>query len=230
MNTFSGTARLIYFDIRIITKLMWMITLLLSIAWILAGVAFDLSGFSTSIAGPLYIGLFVIYPIITVTNSFRYAIGLGSTRIQFLKVFYAMGILTILFNMVLFNILYSVLSLFTDKGVIEFEFLHTAEMITKQSFLAYTWIDLMSALTLFGCSFFIAALWFRIGFIRFALTVTLLAFVGYILQVMGGFNVLYEQLSTLNGLTGFSLLGAVGAILLVASYPVLKDAPIKFDS
>ncbi|WP_349409176.1 hypothetical protein [Pseudalkalibacillus sp. SCS-8] len=227
MSTFRGTARLIYFDIYAIAKIMWLVTLLIAVGWVILGLAFDLSGFETTIAGPLYVGLFVVYPILAVSTSFRYATGFGSTRVQFLKVFYLSGVVMVIANVVLFNLLYRVLDALTANGILGFGFMHTADMTSYDSLLAYVWIDLMAGLFLFGISFLIASIWFRFGFIRFLVGSTAIGFIFYFLHVTGGLKTFYEWTLTLSGLTGFTLLGGIGSILLLATFPVMRHAPLK---
>ncbi|MGM7703553.1 hypothetical protein ACSVDE_17665 [Pseudalkalibacillus sp. Hm43] len=230
MSSMSGTARLIYSDIRKISQLMWLITLLLATAWIIFGITLDPTGFSTSISGPLYIGLFMVYPIIAITNTFKYAIGFGSTRIQYLKVFYGMGLLMVLINMFLFNVLYAFLGMLTERGILGFEFLHTGMMSSYNGFLDYVWIDIMAGLALFGITFFIAATWFRFGFIRFSIGFTVIAFIGYIFHVTVAYDAFIEWMFTLDSLVGFSLFGLIGLVLLFATFPLLRNAPLHYQS
>lgn len=230
MAATSGTARLIYSDIRKISQLMWLITLLLATGWVIFGLTLDSTGFSTNISGPLYIGLFVVYPIIAVTNSFKYAIGFGSTRIQFLKVFYWMGLLMVFINMFLFNVLYALLDTLTKRGILGFEFLHTGMMSSHNGFMDYVWIDVMTGLALFGITFFIAATWFRFGFIRFSIGFTVIAFIGYIFYVTDAYDTFIEWTFTLDSLVGFGLFGLVGLVLLFATFPLLRNAPLHYQS
>ncbi|WKL04407.1 hypothetical protein Q0F98_15680 [Paenibacillus amylolyticus] len=86
MNAVKGTHRLIRDDMRLYLGIFSSIALMLAVVYLAIGFIFDVS-YATQLFGPMYGGIctFAIGGIITL---FPVAIGMGSTRIQFMKSFY----------------------------------------------------------------------------------------------------------------------------------------------
>lgn len=89
---------------------------------------------------------------------------MGSARLQILKSFYGVGILSV--AVVVFN-----LNVLHFRGV-----LHAGEIFYEDyHFLCYLWIDMMTALFLFGMAFLLFNLLYLLGLVR--LTLCLMAIV-----------------------------------------------------
>jgi hypothetical protein len=90
MNAVKGTNRLILDDMRLYLVIFTSIALGLTAVYVAIGFLFDVR-YSSQLFGPMYGGIctFAIAGLVTL---YPVAIGMGSTRIQFMKSFYMMGV------------------------------------------------------------------------------------------------------------------------------------------
>ncbi|WP_308722562.1 hypothetical protein [Paenibacillus polysaccharolyticus] len=99
MNAVKGTNRLILDDMRLYMLIFTSIALGLTAVYVAIGFLFHVS-YSSQLFGPMYGGIctFAIAGLITL---YPVAIGMGSTRIQFMKSFYTMGAFMVVGTMVI---------------------------------------------------------------------------------------------------------------------------------
>ncbi len=97
------------------------------------------------------------------------------------------------------------------------------------SFLPFYYLDAMASFFIFGFSFFLFALYFTFGRVRFVVGAMLIA-----LPLMGAYYLdmltpLIDRISNANlsGITVFSILGITGIALKLLAYPLLRNVSPK---
>jgi hypothetical protein len=226
MNAKKGTFRMIYEDALTFAGkilLLW-ITLPLLAAWLILGYYVDLaaSDVVSAISGPVY---FMI-PFLAIAGHrtlFPVAMGMGSTRDQFLKCYYGVSIAALLFLLVLLNagqyLLVKMSHIILHPGPF---------LIAEYHFFSYLWLDVIFGLLLFGIAFFLYAVWYRMGLVR-----SLTLFMGITIAVIFLYHSEFPgRLAERVGITapeGTALaviLTLTGLGLIFATYPVLRKASI----
>lgn len=223
MSASKGTFRMIYEGALCFMGRIFMlyITLPLFIAWIILGYYVDLQGANvvSAVSGPFYFcipylaiaGFHTLFPV---------AIGMGSTRIQFLKSFYIIGTSGILICLFLINIgqylLVKTSHTILHPGIF---------LIPEYHFLSYLWLDLIFGFFLYGAAFLCYAVWYRLGTVK-----TVLLFVGVTIAgmflVYGGVLSTWTALAEANGWILAVSLMLMSLVLLVSTYPLMKNASL----
>lgn len=232
MSVVYGNARLVYEVSSVyMGKILFIyITLPLMALYVLIGLIFDPpETLVTGISIHVYINI-IILAVGGFKPLFPIAIGMGSTRIQFLKSYYIASIGTVFSIILLLNISQYVLMIVYERLVGWSNILHPATyFLDEYHFLSYFAIDLMVGLFLFGVTFIIYCIWHRIG-----TTYSFIILVAVALPVLflyyGGFmDSLFTWLLSLNlsATTVFTLLGAIGLATLSATYPLMLNAPLQ---
>ncbi|KMY32312.1 hypothetical protein ACZ11_09230 [Lysinibacillus xylanilyticus] len=237
MNSLYGTFRLVSEEaLFYLGKLMFLyITIPLTLLWVLIGYIFGLGDdVVASISGPAYFFI-ALFGVNGYRSMYPVAIGMGSTRVQLLKVYYGVGILTVVISITFLNVLQYILKTLYLRWEIGANILHPGLfLIDGYHFLAYLWIDLMFGLFLFGVPFLLYSIYFRLGLRKSIIILMLLSVIfmvlyygSYLSDSMEWFLELYLDAS---GMTLVTLLGlfSVGALLL--SYPIMRNAPLKSKS
>ncbi|WP_042220590.1 hypothetical protein [Oceanobacillus manasiensis] len=231
MSITSGTTRMVYEDARwfFLNVLILSVTLPLTILWIVLGLTFDMSEAIGSIAGPAYffIPSFAIFGYKTLLPI---GVGMGSTRLQILKSFYGVGILSVAVVVFILNVLQFTLVTLSDwrlnfKGV-----LHPGEIFyVDYHFLSYLWLDMMTALFLFGMAFLLYSLFYRLGLVRLAIWMMAIVIPFMFLYYGGVLDPLIKSLTSFewSGNVVAIILGAFGAAGLAITYPIMRNAPLK---
>lgn len=231
MNSQGAVFRFIYEDASwYFAKLMLLfITVPLTIVWIIAGLVFDLDqGTLAAISGPAYFFL-AGFGLFGFKSLFSISIGMGSTREQFLKAFYSVGIGGVVFSILCLNICqYALVTIYQWKSV-EAGILHVARLfLDEYRFFDYLWIDLMAGMASFGLSFFCYAIIYRIGFIRSVIMFMIVTVAGIFLYYGGTISALFDWMSNfkMSAMAIASCIGAVSLAALFATYPMLRHAPL----
>lgn len=232
MSAIQGNLYMIYRDARwVLGQVLFLYVILpLMFLWVLIGILFNLTPeVATAIPFPVYLNI-VIFAVVGFKPLYPSAVGLGSTRIQYLKTFYLVGLASVFIVMLLLNICQYLL-----KSVYQLVFgwsniLHPGLLVRADyHFFTYFWVDLMFGLFLFCSTFLIYCIWYRLGTPKMMLIV-LLIFSGVSLLYYGGtLGNGYIWLSSLNirPLCYFNLLGAAGLLTLSMTYPLMRNAPLQ---
>lgn len=234
MNALYGTFRLVSKDaLFLLGKFLFLyLTIPLTILWLCIGYIFGLSDdVVASISGPAYCFI-VIFALWGYKSLYPVAIGMGSTRIQLLKVYYSVGIVAVVISVTFLNVLQYILKTLYLQWEIGANILHPGLLLVDgYHFFAYLWIDLMFGLFLFGVPFLLYSINFRLGFRKSIMMLMLLSAVFMVLYYGGYLNSSMEWFLGLDfdslKMTLITILGlcSVGALLL--SYPIMRNAPIK---
>ncbi|RDW17490.1 hypothetical protein CWR48_13270 [Oceanobacillus arenosus] len=237
MNSLYGTFRLVSEDaLFYLGKLMLLyITIPVTLLWVIIGYIFGLGeDVFASISGPTYffIALFAINGYKTL---YPVAIGMGSTRVQLLKVYYGVGISAVVICITILNVLQYILKTVYLQWEIKANIFHPGVfLVDGYHFFAYLWIDLMFGLFLFGVPFLLYSINFRLGFRKSIMILMLLSAIFMVLYYGGYLSDSMEWFLGLDldalGMTLITLLGlcSVGALLL--SYPIMRNASLKSKS
>lgn len=234
MNSLYGTFRLVSGDaLFLLGKFLFLyLTIPLTLLWVSIGYIFGLGDdVVASISGPTYCFI-VIFAIWGYKSLYPVAIGMGSTRIQLLKVYYSVGIIAVVISVTFLNVLQYILKTLYLKWEIGANILHPGLLLVDgYHFFAYLWIDLMFGLFLFGVPFLLYSINFRLGMRKFIMIIMLLSAVFMVLFYGGYLSVSMEwflglDLDTLKT-TFISLLGLCGVGALLLSYPIMRNAPLK---
>ncbi|QJD82806.1 hypothetical protein [Cohnella herbarum] len=231
MNSQSAVFRLMYEDvIWYFVKLMLLfITVPLTIVWIIAGLVFNLDRETlAAISGPAYFfiagfGLFGFKSLFPIT------IGMGSTREQFLKAYYSVGIGGVIFSVLCLNVCQYALVTIYQWNSVEAGILHAGRLfLDEYDFLDYLWIDLMVGIASFSLTFFGNAIFYRVGFIRCVIMLMIVTVVGIFLYYGGVISALSDSMSDIkmSAMAIVSCVGAVSLAALFATYPMLRHAPL----
>ena len=234
MNSLYGTVRLVSEDsLWFFGKLLFLyITIPVTLIWLLIGYIFGLGEETVvSIAGPTYF-FAPIFAIAGFKSLYPIAIGLGSTRTQFLKVFYGVGLLSVVLSILFLNVLHRLLkAVFLQWDIDSAIFQPGLFLVDKYHFLTYLWIDLMFVLFLMGVSFLLYSLYFRLGTRKSLFALMLLSLVtmflyygGYLTNGMDWFMEL--DLAALK-MKLISLIGLSGIVALLVTYPIMRNASLK---
>ena len=229
MNSLNATSRFIYEEIRFTlgTMALLYITLPLVLIWCTLGVLFDLNTVATVIAGPVY-GMIIAYGIFGYNNSFAIAVGLGSTRKLYLKLYMLLGTLSILLLMLILNLLEYVMYALSKDGISSVILIDTGSLFFDDyHFFTYMMADYSFGLLLFGLTSLFTSIFYRLGF--FKTTIILFAVflaVSLFLQLMD-LDSFTGWLSGLSKLVWLFVPALAGLAALVSTYPIMLHVPLK---
>lgn len=231
MNAQNAVFRLMFEDVSwYFAKLMLLfITVPLTIVWIIAGLIFNLDRETiAAISGPAYFFL-AYFGFVGFKSLFPISIGMGSTREQFLKAYYGMGLGGVIFSVLCLNICQYALYTIYQWNSVEAGILHAARLFLEEyHFFGYLWIDLMVGMTCFGLSFFGNAIVYRVGFMRSVIVLMIVTVAGIFLYYGGAISALFDLTSNvkMSAMAIVSCIGAVSLVALFATYPMLRHAPL----
>ncbi|GGH23172.1 hypothetical protein [Paenibacillus segetis] len=230
MSSWKGVFRLVFEDVYwYFGKLLLLyITIPLTIVWILLGIFFGLNDTTiAAISGPTY--FFVAgFSILGFKQLFVLAIASGSTRTQFMKVFYCLSLAVISLTILCLNVCQFVLVTVYKQSMVEAQILHPARLFLKEyQFLPYLWVDLMVGLALFGLTFLVNTILYRVGFTRslvMFMSVTIIGLFLYYGKFLSNiFNGFWVEMNAMEVVT---LIGAVSLVAIFATYPMMRHAPL----
>lgn len=235
MNSLYGTVRLVSEDALyfFFGKLLFLyITIPLTLVWLLVGYVFEIGNdVVASISGPTYF-MISFFGIVGFKSLFPIAIGMGSTRIQFLKVFYGVSIFGVILSILFLNVLQLILKTVYLQWDIHATILHPGVILVDEyHFFIYLWVDLMLGLFLLGVPFLLYSINFRLGFQKSIIFLMLLSFVGMFLYYGGYLNNSMEwslglDLDALRMIL-INFLGLCGLGALLLTYPIMRNASLK---
>ncbi|RDW22104.1 hypothetical protein [Oceanobacillus chungangensis] len=234
MNSLYGTFRLVSEEFLFFLGkfALLYITIPLTLCWALIGYIFGLGDeVLASISGPTYIFI-IIFGVNGYRTLYPVAIGMGSTRVQLLKVFIGLGTLGVVISITFLNVLQYILKTLYLQWEIGANIFHPGVfLVDGYHFFAYLWIDLMFGLFLFGVPFLLYSINFRLGMRKFIIILMLLSATFMVLYYGGYLSNSMEWFLGLDldilGMTLITLLGlcSVGALLL--TYPIMRNASLK---
>ncbi|MDQ0659537.1 hypothetical protein [Paenibacillus sp. W2I17] len=229
MNAVKGTNRLIRDDMRLFLSIFSSIALMLTVVYLAIGFIFDVS-YATQLFGPMYGGIcaFAIGGIITL---FPVAIGMGSTRIQFMKSFYMNSVWMVAGTMIILHVAYFLLHLLQEKGIVDVTLYQPGMLYSSEyHFLSYLWIDLMCGFLVLGISVFPTVCWMRLGMRNFFIMFFGVGLIITLIVIFADFGEWMKWFSSVNMMTLFTVLGCIGGALLLSTYPMMKNAPLTMKS
>ncbi|MFD4706047.1 hypothetical protein ACFWM3_14430 [Gottfriedia sp. NPDC058432] len=228
MNSIRGTYQLVFDELKWYFKIFSLITLLLSVVYVLVSIIFKIplqSG--AALFGPTYGGIST-FAVAGLVIPFQVAIGLGSTRRQFLKSYIVMSLLMVITSITYLNILYYIMNILLDKGINSFHFYHPAQLVSSEyHFFTYYWVDLMVGFMILGLSSFIAILVRRLGILYFLMTLVLGSILMTFLSINGISSDLFSFILNSKPLNLFTLIGLIGIVLQLLTFPMMLNAPLK---
>ncbi|WP_440114663.1 hypothetical protein [Paenibacillus sp. QZ-Y1] len=225
MNAVKGTNRLILDDMRWYLIIFSSISLMLSAVYVAIGLLFDVA-FTTQLFGPMYGGIcaFAVASIITL---YPVAIGLGSTRIQFLKSFYMISAWMVVGTIAILNIIYLIVHLLHQIGTLDVTFYQPGMLYSSEyQLFSYLWMDLMSGFLVLGISIFLTVCWIRLGMRNFLILFFGGSMIITLVFVFANFGEWMKWIMSVNTMTLFTVLGFIGGALLLSTYPMMKNAPL----
>ncbi len=231
MSILYGNARLIYDAARTyFGKILFLYIILpLMAVWLLIGLLFNLSSeVGTAIPVPVYAHI-ALLPFIGFKPLFHVAVGMGSTRVQFLKAFYGMGIAAITVTILLLNVCQYVLLVLYNHLIGWSNIVHPAMFFMHEfQFIPYFWVDLMLGQFLLGFSFLIYCLWYRLGSTRSIMLLMVVIISGLFLYHGGVLESWFTWIwLNVKPMTAFILLGIIGLVALFCTYPLMRNAPLQ---
>ena len=232
MSVSYGNCRLIFDVVRFYlgTVLFLYITLPLMAVWVLVGVVLDPPAtLVPGISVHVYINI-MIMAVGGFRTLFPIAIGMGSTRVQFLKSHYLTGIAAVFTTILLLNVCQYLLMVAYDRLVGFSNILHPAVLfVDGYHFLSYFAIDLAVGIFLFGTTFFAYCVWYRLGTAHSAIALMALALPILFLYYGGTLDACFSWLGQLasNPTALFAFVGSLGLTTLWITYPLMRNAPLQ---
>jgi len=163
-------------------------------------------------------GIVTLYPV---------AIGLGSTRIQFLKSFYLISAWMVVGTITILNVIYLIMHLLHEAGWLGVTFYQLGKLYSSDyHFLSYLWIDLMMGFLVLGLSIFSTVCWIRLGMRNFLILFFGLSLVLTLALVLSDLSVLVKWFTSINMLTFSTIVGALGWVFILCTYPMMRNAPL----
>lgn len=232
MSAFKGNLYMLYHDAwwTLGRVLFLYIILPLMALWVLIGLLFDLSpDVMTTISIPVYANV-AIFALIGFKPLYLFAVGMGSTREQYLKSFYLVCLIAVFAVMLMLNICQYILKVVYQQIFGWSNIFHPGLLVQPDyHFMVYLWVDLMVGLFLFGLTFLVYSIWYRLGTSKM-LIIAMIIFSGLALLYYGEtLNTWFNRLTDLNitPLNYFNIFGAAGLIILSLTYPLMRNAPLQ---
>ena len=234
MKSLHGTIRLVSEDtLYFLGKFLFLyITIPLMVFWVIIGYIYGLGdNVVAAISGPSYFFI-VFFAISGYKSLYRTAIGMGSTRVQLLKVYYGVGTLAVILSITFLDVLQYILKTLYLRWEIGANILHPGVILVDgYDFFVYLWIDLMFGLFLFGVPFLLFSIYYRLGMQK-SITILMVLSAIFMFFHYGGY--LSNSMEWFLGLdlealrmTLITLLGLCGTGALLLSYPIMRNAPLK---
>ncbi|MEH7237086.1 hypothetical protein [Bacillus sp. JJ1562] len=232
MNLNSGTFRIVYEGaLYALGKFLFLyLTIPLLLLWLFIGYFFNLNeDVIAAISGPTYffIPLFAINGFSTI---FPVAIGMGSTRINLLKTFYAVGLTSVLIITFILNVLQWILLTIYERWNVAAQILHPATFFNQEyTFLSYYLIDLMVGIFSFSFAFLFFTINYRLGFKKSMIWLMVVVSICTLLNYSGLIDFsIWEWLVTqdFHDMVIFSVVITISLIALFITYPIMRNAPL----
>lgn len=232
MTAIKGNLYMLYHDgCWVLGQVLFLYVILpLMALWVIIGLLFNLTpDVATAIPVPVYINI-AIFAVIGFKPLYLTAVGLGSTRGQYVKSFYLFSMAAVFTVMLVLNICQYLLKTAYQQIFGWSNILHPGLLVRPDySFFTYFWVDYMVGLFLFGLTFLIYSMWYRLGTTKMLL-VTMIFFSGAAMLYYGKIlNTWFNWLMALEltPLNYFYLLGIAGLLALSITYPLMRNAPMQ---
>lgn len=236
MSSLNGTIRLISEDaLYFFGKVMLLYVVLpLTVVWVSLELLFGAAIIGVSISATAYFFI-VFFAVGSHLSIYKVAIGLGSTRTQLLKAYYGIGLGAIFVSLLLLNILQFLLQSLFIQLDLQLRISHPWEDFAGgYHFFSLLGMDLLFGIFLFGVSFLLYSIFFRLGMRKTTFLFMSLLLIGMLLYYGGYLGNGMEWVSGLDTETVKWLLiamlgvGGIGAILL--SYPIMRNASLHLKT
>ncbi|PGS47969.1 hypothetical protein [Bacillus sp. AFS041924] len=228
MRSIRGTYQLVIDEFGWYFKIFSFITLFLAVVYLLISIIFNIPlQTGAALFGPTYGGI-ATFGVASLVIPFQVAIGLGSTRIQFLKSYNIMAVVMVITSITYLNILYFFMKILLDKGINSFQFFHPGRLISSDyHFFTYYWTDLMIGFIILGLSSFIAVVIRRLGILYFLIALVILSIFMTFLSINGITADMLSWILKIKTINIFTSIGILGMILQALTFPMMKNAPLK---
>ena len=181
MNLNSGTFRIVYEETLFAFGkfLLLYITIPLLLLWLCIGYFFNLGEeVIAAISGPTYFFI-LLFAINGFKTIFPVAIGMGSTRTNLLKTFYAVGLASVLVVTFILNVFQWILLTLYERWDVAANILHPGTFLNREyTFLSYYLMDFMVGIFLFSFAFLFYTIYYRLGFKKSVIWLTVLMIIG----------------------------------------------------
>ncbi|MDW0117518.1 hypothetical protein QTL97_11270 [Sporosarcina thermotolerans] len=236
MNINSGTFRIVYEDARFAFAqlLILYITIPILLVWLTVGYFFNLGEeVIAAISGPTYFFI-MLFAVNSFKTIFPVAIGMGSTRTNLLKTFYAIGLASVLVVTFILNVFQWILLTFYERWNVAAHILHPGTFLHREyTFLSYFLMDFMVGIFLFSFAFLFYAIYHRLGLKRSVIWMTVLIIVSTLLQYSGLINFSFWKWVVAQDLSDsaiFFFVVTISLIALLITYPIMRNAPLAVRS
>lgn len=171
--------------------------------------------------GPFYI-VFLTLPFIFF-KAYRFILGLGGTRTQFVLSAYLSSLLFITAASVVLTLLH-----FIGKNIFEqsYSVFHMADILTDANLFMYFWIDFLWLFILFGIGMFAQVINFNMGTMRTLILLGLVILASISIYFYIDFEPIFEFIMTDYTLFIHILAGG-SVVLLILSYFMMRNAPLE---
>ncbi len=138
---------------------------------------------------------------------------------------YLNGLLFVVTSVIVLNVLYQLATLIYNQGLGTTKIIHIGQLIESSNGFIYLWLDTLVALFLFGFSFLIASITFRFGLTKSLVGATILLLALVIWVTFADITPLIDFIVS-NTFTFFQVIGLIGVVAFVATYPIMINAPL----
>ena len=130
-------------------------------------------------------------------------------------------------TMVILHLIYLLVHLLNVGGWLQVT-LYQPGMLYSSNYLVfpYLWMDIMLGLLVLGLSVFLTVCWIRLGLPRFLILLFGLGLVMSLIIAFADLGPLMLWIAELNRILLFTVLGLIGGVLLLSTYPMMKHAPL----
>ena len=225
MNNLKGPVSIILKDYKLQFYIFTTITLTLVALYNLIGYYVSPDGFSPFISGPIY-GILLMLPFFMFGDAFKATVGLGGTRTQYLTSLLVSNLIFIVSLMIVHNVLFQLSGFITDQTESTTHIFHFASLFGASNALSYFWVDILIGIFFVGTGTLASAALYRFGYIwmlGIALSLSVIVFLWFTLgDLIGVLKWTWE-----NMYLSLHLLGGLGIVCLVLTYPLIKRVTLK---
>jgi ABC-2 type transport system permease protein len=226
MSHLKGPISIILKDLKLQSYIFTAITLVLVIIYNGIGYYGGPDNFYPFISGPIY-GILLFLPFFMFGDALKSTIGLGGTRTNYLTSLIISYLVFIVSLMIVHNVLFQLSELITDNTKSTTHIFHFARLFGASNAISYFWVDVLIGIFLVGTGTIVSAALYRFGYIwmlGIALSISILGFLWFTLGDISG--ILKWTLE--NMYLSLHLLGGLGVVCIVLTYPLIKQVTLKF--
>lgn len=225
MNHLKGPVSIILKDFKLQFYIFTAITALLVAIYTMIGYYISPENFHPFISGPIY-GILLMLPFFMFGDAFKSTVGLGGTRTSYLTSLMMSNLLFIISLMIVHNVLFQLSEFITVKTESTTQIFHLASLFGATNAFTYFWVDILIGIFFVGTGTIVAAALYRFGYIwmlAIAISLSVILFLWITLgDISGVLKWTWE-----NMFLSLHLLGGVGIVSLVLTYPLMKRVTLK---